>query len=215
MSAKSPPLVRPIGVIATTWRGGSTWLYYRFKSTYPEVEVHHEAPFDVMIARPGLNVGWPIARDLPLYHSHWGDIRTVHIVRDPVATAVSAFRQGLVETTEDALDSWVAIHERILHEHGTLYLRLKAEDVWADHDLLYRIAGFFELEQRVGLAGADDRTATATAALTIPAFTVPSRVQVLGEYFGYDVPDEVPEMTFDHDTVTRDKIRAEVLAQVR
>ena len=214
LSAKSPSSANLVGLIATTWRGGSTWLYYRFRDTYPEIQVHHEAPMEVMIARPGLNIGWPIARDLPAYRQEFGDIPLVHIVRDPIAMAVSGLRQGLVETIEAALDSWFMIHERILMEHGVYYLRLKAEDLWADPTRLYRIAQFFELSLHKGLSDSDGRTDASAQAVTIPAFVVPSRVQVLGEYFGYEVPDKVDEMVFEHDTVTRDKLGAEVLTQV-
>lgn len=206
--------MRAVGLIATTWRGGSKWLYYRFRDTYPEIQVHHEAPEDVMYVKPGLNIGWPIARDLPLYREDFGDLPLVHIVRDPISMAVSGLRQGFVETIQDALDSWVAIHERILNECGPYYHRLKAEDLWNEPTRLYSIAQFLGLPQRESLAQADNRTGASEAEITIPAFQVSSKVQVLGEYFGYEVPDEVDEMVFEHDTVTRDKLRAESLVRV-
>ncbi|KKK66583.1 hypothetical protein LCGC14_2962670, partial [marine sediment metagenome] len=105
-------------------------------------------------------------------------------------------------------------HERIMREHGAYYLRFKAEDLWADPTKLYRIAQFFELPLHKTLSDADNRIDASTVEITIPAFTVPSKVQVLGEYFGYEVPDEVGEMVFEHDTVTRDKLRAESLVRV-
>ena len=203
-----------VGLIATTWRGGSAWLYRRFRDTYPETQVHHEAPAGVMYVKPGINVGWPIARDLPLYRKDFGDIPLVHFVRDPVAVAISGLRQGFVETVEDGLECWVAIHERILNECGPSYLRLKAEDVWADTTKLYEIAHFLGLPQREKLAGQDKRTGASIKEMTVPAFEIPSRVQVLAEYFGYEVPDEMPEMTFKHGVVARDKLQVEMLTQV-
>ncbi len=205
--------MRAVGLIATTWRGGSTWLYHRFRDTYPETQVHHEAPADVMYVRPGLNIGWPIARDLPLYRADFGSLPLVHIIRDPIAMAVSGLRQGFTETIGDALSCWVAIHERVLDECGSYYRRFRAEDLWDDPTKLYTIAGFLGLPQREELAKADSRIGASEVEMTIPAFEVPSRVQVLGEYFGYEVPDKVDEMVFERDTVTQDKLRAEVLTR--
>ena len=131
-----------------------------------------------------------------------------------VAVAISGVRQGFTETIEEALKCWVAIHERILNECGPYYLRLKAEDIWADTTRLYAVAHFLGLPPREKLADEDKRTGASIKEMTIPAFEIPSRVQVLAEYFGYEVPDEMPEMTFKHGTVARDKLQAEMLALV-
>ena len=72
-----------IGCIASAYREGSRWLYRSFCDAYSDVvKVHHEAPFDVAHAYPGLNIGWVIARDLEMYDVVWPDMPLVHVVRN-------------------------------------------------------------------------------------------------------------------------------------
>ena len=195
-----PKRDKPVGLIGTTWRSGSRWLFFSFRDAYKDIlAVHSEAPIDAEWCDPGLNIGWPIFRDLEEYDKTWGPLPLVHVTREPVAVVISALRYGLAESPLAALARWYMTHETLFAARPP-YMRLQIEDLWRYPKLLYTISNFFGLPQREDLLWYSKKPiGPSTVEITVPAFEVPQKVQDLAVLLGYeDVPSYVPERKQGH-----------------
>jgi len=185
-----------IGLLPSTYRSGSRWLYLSFRDAYKDIlKMYHEAPFDVFHTKPGLNTGWPIARDLEAYQIAFPEIPIIQVVRNPIDVARSAHRNGL-DDAEVALDLWFGTHYKLAKRAFPL---VKIEDVWSKPAILHDMAGHIGLPYRDELTDwANTPSGGATAAVTVPGFKIPPDTQDLAQEFGYDLPDEVGPKTYEH-----------------
>jgi hypothetical protein len=132
----------------------------------------------------------------------------VHVIRDPVAMAISAYRQfgphgrggnGM----EGKLAHWYKTHTHILRwvkhwPRPTLTVRI--EDLWAmgEHGL-DPLAEFFGLEPNEKLREmAARREGGATAEVEIPDYEIPPEVTWLASAFGYEGYEYEPPLPMGH-----------------
>lgn len=197
---------RPVGLIATTKRSGSRWIYRAFKDVYgdlidPAHEPHDLREFDT--AKPRVGIGWTIGSLLAQLNELYGPLSVVHLTRNPKDAVLSHLRQYGTGKLDEAFIHWYEIHTDLLrHEeawHGP-WVRCQIEKLWADPYGLPFLAGFLRLPKREALLEKYHQVqiGKSTAAVTTPAFTLPHEIHELAKVFGYIEDPHQPSVRWPH-----------------
>jgi hypothetical protein len=185
-------------LVAATWRSGSRWIARGFAASYPEEEfwARHELHFAKEVPDGyGVLTGYMVPALMREIAEARGFGPLVHVVRDPVATAISGFRKfgyygrggpGI----EGKLQYWYATN-RLIQNLGQQWQNrvwtVKVEDLWRA-DGLVRLAEFFGLEPNDKLREMQGVVDNASdSSVEIPPFIVREHIKRLAVNFGYDL----------------------------
>lgn len=194
-------------LVAGTWRSGTRWIRRGFHKAYDKKEfwaLHEPHSAGELPEGYGVAVGHTIPMIMGDVYRTRGAGPLVHLVRDPVRTAISGYRmfgpkgRGGVGI-EGKMDYWYRTHLYVMrwyaHWPGPK-VRLRVEDLWNLGERgLDVLAQFFGLDSNDTLREWSGNTEgqRATAEVEIPEFEIPRKVKQLASAFGYkSYEDHVP-----------------------